>query len=207
MSSNPVDAYMYGNTQFIPNNQAKNWTEYFFDPKRSTEMSHRMTRVLNTYWDSSRWPLAMTRNDPWSKTSINETSGEPFKNMTMSKTEATVIRQIPIYRANGLWVTCLVICSGVPLLIGIFSLFLSLHITVPDIFGYVSSLTRDNPYINIPHGGSSFDGTERARLLKRLPVQLGDANVSADVGYIAFRTIDGRSKSEQGEVQKRRMYR
>jgi hypothetical protein len=169
-SSNPVDAYIFGNTQFRPNNSVKNWTEYAYDAQRSIDMSHRMTRVMNTFWDSSRWPLAVTRNDPLGKASLNGTSGEPYKDMTMIRTEATVTRQTRIYRINRGWVACLIVCSGVPLLLGILSLFLSLHIIVPDIFGYVSSFTRDNPNIDVPRGGSSLSGSERARLLKRLPV-------------------------------------
>ncbi|EUC41088.1 hypothetical protein COCMIDRAFT_107120, partial [Bipolaris oryzae ATCC 44560] len=204
--SNPVDAYIYGNTQYRPNNSVKNWVEYIGDSQRSTDMSHRMTRVMNTFWDSSRWPVAMTRNDPWGKKSINQTSDEPFKEMTMIKMEATVTHQNPIYRASGGWVGSLIICSSVLLLLGIFSLCLSIYITTPDIFDYVSSLTRDNPNVNVPHGGSSLDGAERARLLKRLPVQLGDVHAGEEIGYIALRSVTDRSDRERGKVRKYRMY-
>jgi hypothetical protein len=205
--SNPVDAYISGITPWAANIPTKNWTEYVDSPQRSIDMSHRMTRVLNTYWDSSRWPLAMTRNDPWGSASINQTSGEPFKDMTMNKTDATVMRQIPIYRASAGWVACLVICSSVLLLLGISSLLVSRRTTVPDIFDYVSFLTRDNPHVNAPHGGSGLDGAERARLLRKLPVQLGDADAGAEVGYITMRSIDGGKDREHGRVLKDRLYR
>jgi hypothetical protein len=149
----------------------------------------------------------MTRNDPWGSASINQTSGEPFKDMTMNKTDATVMRQIPIYRANAGWVACLVICSSVLLLLGISSLLVSRRTTVPDIFDYVSFLTRDNPHVNAPHGGSGLDGAERARLLRKLPVQLGDADAGAEVGYITMRSIDGGKDREHGRVLKDRLYR
>jgi hypothetical protein len=205
--NNPVDAYINGITPWATNVPTKNWTQYVDNPQRSIDMSHRMTRVLNTYWDSSRWPLAMTRNDPWGSASINQTSGEPFQDMTMNRTDATVIRQIPIYRANVGWVASLVICSNVLLLLGISSLLVSLRTTVPDIFDYVSSFTRDNPHINAPHGGSGLNGAERARLLRKLSVQLGDVNANAEVGYISMRSIDGGKDRECGRVRKDRLYR
>jgi hypothetical protein len=125
----------------------------------------------------------------------------------MNDTEAIVTRQVPIYRANAGWVACLVICSCILLLLGVFSFFLSLRITAPDIFDYVSSFTRDNPYINAPQGGSGLDGAERARLLRKLPVQLGDADASAETGYITMRSVDGKKDCQQGRVRRERLYR
>ena len=203
---NPVDSYIYGETPWGEISR-KNWSEYIHAPQRTVDMSHRLTRLLNTYWDASRWPVAMTRNDPWGKTSINQTSGEPFYGMSMSRADATAMRQVPIYHANTGWVACLVICSCVLLLLGIFGFFLSLRITVPDIFDYVSSFTRDNPYINAPHGGSSLNGAERARLLRKLPVQLGDTDAGAEFGYITMRSINNAKDREQGRVKRGRMYR
>jgi hypothetical protein len=209
---NPVDAYIYGNAPWgtllgSTLGLSKNWTEYVDQPQKAVDMSHRLTRVLNTYWDSSRWPTAMARNDPFGTVSLNQTSREPFPEMTMNKTDATVARQVPIYRANAGWVACLVICSSVLLLLGIFSLFLSLRITAPDIFDYVSSFTRDNQYVNAPQGGSGLDGAERARLLRKLRVQLGDADAGAETGYITMRSVEGKKDRELGRVRRDRTYR
>jgi hypothetical protein len=208
---NPVDTYIYGeqawgvdNTGRAPNH---NWTELIKDPKNIVDMSHRLTRFANTFWDASRWPSAITRNDPFAFKSLNQTSGEPPVSLTMQKTEAVVVRQIPIYRADPGWVACLIICSSVLLLLGIVSFFLSLRIMVPDVFDYVSSFTRDNPYVNGPHGGSGLDGAERARLLRKLPVQFGDAEVESEVGYLTLRTVQGSQDCKQGRVRRDRMYR
>tara|TARA_R110002003_G_scaffold1679_2_gene23408 strand:- start:521 stop:2173 length:1653 start_codon:yes stop_codon:yes gene_type:complete len=207
---NPVDTYLYGNRPWqlegIGLAPAKNWSQYINNPQKSVDMSHRLTRMLNTFWDASRWPLAMTRNDPFASKSLNAT-GLPPTTLTMNDTEAIVTRQVPIYRANAGWVACLVICSCILLLLGVFSFFLSLRITAPDIFDYVSSFTRDNPYINAPQGGSGLDGAERARLLRKLPVQLGDADASAETGYITMRSVDGKKDCQQGRVRRERLYR
>jgi hypothetical protein len=163
--------------------------------------------VLNTFWDAHRWPLAITRNDPFARKSFDENTGEPTLMLTMNKTEAMTTRQIPIYRADPGWVACLVICSSVLLLLGIVSFVLSFCITVPDIFDYVSSFTRDNPYIDAPYVGSTLDGAKRAQLLKKFRVQLGDTDVDAKAGYIALRSIYDTKDREQGRVRKDRMYR
>jgi hypothetical protein len=212
MRANPVDSWIFGNIPWgtDPNtggNPPKNWTEYVADPGKTVEMSHRLTRVLNTFWDAYRWPLAITRNDPFAKKMIYKSTGEPAFKLTMNKTEAITTRQILIYRADPSWVACLVICSSVLLVLGIVSFVLSFCITVPDIFDYVSSFTRDNPYIDAPYVESTLDGAKRARLLKRLPVQLGDTDVDAKAGYIALRSIDDAKDCEQGRVRKDRMYR
>jgi hypothetical protein len=62
------------------------------------------------------------------------------------------------------------------LCMGIILFALSLLCCGPDILGYISSLTRDNPYIPLPPGGSTPDATERTILLKDLVIKLGDVN-------------------------------
>jgi hypothetical protein len=93
--NNPVDAYINGLAPWstLPDSNVgplKNWTEYINDPHKAREMSHRLTRLMNTYWDSSRWPTAMTLNDPWGKASINQTTGEPISGMMMNQTDVSI---------------------------------------------------------------------------------------------------------------------
>lgn len=53
-------------------------------------------------------------------------------------------------------------------------------------FGFVTSMTYENPYMKIPNGGSTLDAMERARLLKDVEVYVGDVQGDEDVGHIAF---------------------
>jgi hypothetical protein len=76
-------------------------------------MSRHLTKFLNTYWDASRWPVAITRKDPFGTRSLNKMTGEPPENKTMNKTEAVIARQILIYKADVPWVISLVVCSSV----------------------------------------------------------------------------------------------
>ncbi|KAF2129893.1 hypothetical protein P153DRAFT_396232 [Dothidotthia symphoricarpi CBS 119687] len=208
--NHPIDNYVYGENPWsswgahdaTSPPSYHNWTTI-----KAEDMSKRLTRVLNTYWDSSRWMLASTRNDPYGTSSLNTTTHQPFPSMTMKSTDAVFTRQITIYKANIPWVVSLIACSLVLLVFGAASLVLSLGVVAPDIFDYVSSFTRDNPYIAAPVGGSGLDGVERARLLKRMKVQLGDVDKSEDVGYIALRSVDGKKDCEDGRIKKERTYR
>jgi hypothetical protein len=54
----------------------------------------------------------------------------------------------------------------------------------PDIFGYVSSLTRDNPNLHLPDGGTTLSGLERAQLLKDVKIRIADVGPSEGVGRV-----------------------
>ena len=92
IKTNPVDGNIYGVTPWgeiaVGLKPMHNWTEYETAPERSVDMSKRLTKFLNTYWDASRWPVAITRNDPVGTRSLNETTSEPPENLAMNKTEA-----------------------------------------------------------------------------------------------------------------------
>jgi hypothetical protein len=80
--------------------------------------------------------------------------------------------------------------------------FLRSQCASPDILGYVSSMTRDSPFIRLPPGGCALDGMDRTRLLKSLKVQLRDVREGGQVGQIAFTS----QETESGPLVKNRQY-
>ena len=53
----------------------------------------------------------------------------------------------------------------------------------PDIFGYVSTLTRDNPHMPaLPDNGTTLNGLERTRLLGKVRIKIGDVGSATAVG-------------------------
>lgn len=206
-SYHPIDNYIYGRTNsslsYFRNDMipAHDWSTV-----PDTQISERLTHILNTYYEASRWLDTTPRNDPHGTFVINSTTGAPYENLKLSNTSATVTREFPIYKASIPWVVTLIVCSTVLLALGIISIVVTLRLSVPDIFGFVSSLTRDNPYIHLPDGGSSLDGEERARLLKDLKVQLGDVREEDKVGYIALRGGVSGQTARTGRVGRGRLY-
>jgi hypothetical protein len=209
--SNSVDAYMYGNAPWAEITDGKNivvqdWTEYAVGSRKPKEMSRRLTKVLNTYLDSSRWATAVTQNDPFATKILNAT-GQLIDDSTTSSTEAVVSLLVPVYGVNVPWAALLVICSAALLLLSVFGIYVQLRTVAPDVFNYVSSMTRDNPYVDMPSGGSRLDGADRARLLRDLRVQSGDTEPQSKVGYIVFRSIDDVQGCREAKLRRDRMYR
>ncbi|KAF1843599.1 uncharacterized protein K460DRAFT_357305 [Cucurbitaria berberidis CBS 394.84] len=81
------------------------------------------------------------------------------------------------------------------------------YVTAPDILDCTSSFTRDNPYIKAPAGGSGLHGAERARLLRKIKVQLGEVNPTLEIGYIVIKSVEGEKDGQQSRNRRGRMYR
>jgi hypothetical protein len=53
-------------------------------------------------------------------------------------------------------------------------------------FGFVTSMTYENPWMKISQGGTTLGAMKRARLLQDIVVHLGDVCGEEDIGHIAF---------------------
>jgi hypothetical protein len=77
----------------------------------------------------------------------------------------------------------------------------------PDIVGHISSLTRDNPYVKIPGGGSSLSGFKRARYLKDVEIKIADLKPDDEVGRIVIMSVDEANPRGSGhELGRKRKY-
>ena len=72
----------------------------------------------------------------------------------------------PSYRSYWQRIALDLISCLVPLAAAVAACWLRNKTLAPDILGYVSSLTLDNPYLDLPNSGSVLPGIERSRLLK-----------------------------------------
>lgn len=109
------------------------------------------------------------------------------------------------------FISCLFLLAA-----GIASCWLRLHTLAPDIFGFVSSLTRDNPHLGLPPTGSSLSGLERARLLRDVKIRIGDLHVNeghadtaissgSEVGRIGLVRVDSDNHGSQ-TLRRERVY-
>lgn len=80
------------------------------------------------------------------------------------------------YRISWVWIPIDFIASFILLAAAIASWRLRLKTLAPDIFGYVSSLTRENEHVSLPTQGSMLSGMDRARMLKRVKVKIGEVS-------------------------------
>jgi hypothetical protein len=143
------------------------------------DLGVRIGQVLNTYYLASLEPFSMTGN----LTSV------PTATIAVNGTRVTQSLQ---YVCN--WpVLGLLLFSAIAMLLAAISGIVFDHLAIgPDILSYCSTLTRDNPYVKLPLGGSTLDGDERALLLMDLNLRLGDVR-SGDQsiqGYIAVAPVE-----------------
>jgi hypothetical protein len=116
--------------------------------------------------------------------------------LTIRLTESVVFLLISVYRVNAPWAALLVICSTVLLLLSIFGLFVQSCTVAPDIFNHASSLTR----------GPGLDGADRAHLLQKMRVRLGNTDSQAETEYVAFRGAVGDGDCREGKIRRDRRY-
>ena len=86
------------------------------------------------------------------------------------------------------WLAAILTAIGVLFTCGLVSAVLGVTQRAADILDHFSGFTRDNPFLSgeVPPGGSALEGAERARLLRKAWVKLGDVAVGKDVGHIAI---------------------
>ncbi|KAE8387093.1 hypothetical protein BDV23DRAFT_174941 [Aspergillus alliaceus] len=145
------------------------------------EFSERLTQIINTYYLGSISTMAITGNI--SAASDRKRDPGPFVRFA----DGTLVTWEPYrYVVSPGWMTVFVVSSVVMLVAAMYTAVI-MHITnIPDILGYVSTLTRDNEHSSFPHGGSMLDGLERSHLLKDMPVRLGDVRAGEPNGYLAL---------------------
>lgn len=78
--------------------------------------------------------------------------------------------------------------SSLLLVAGVASIVLMRSTLAPDILGYASSCTKDNPFIAVSEP-SYLNGLERSKALKDLQVILGDVQGHRETGHVALAAI------------------
>lgn len=153
--------------------------------------TYRLQQTFNTWYYASQ---ALRNPKFWRQPWI---SNLEMYNVIIGKQESDVFARStfkgaiyrPEYRLNIGWVVADIMSNTVLLAAAIASFWLRKHTLAPDIFGYVSSLTRDNPNVPLPEGGTALSGWDRARLLRDVRVRIADTG-SDGVGRVALARAD-----------------
>lgn len=119
-------------------------------------------------------------------------------------TMATVETTQEIFACNFAWLALLFASSGIIFVTGGVALILKRKTLGPELFGFVTSMTYDNPYVRIGDGplggGTTMDSMERAKLLKDVKVYIGDVQGEAAVGHITMAAGVPVRKLERGRL-------
>ncbi|KAJ4174226.1 hypothetical protein NW754_004641 [Fusarium falciforme] len=206
--ASPIENYFIDETFPYSGQPARNWTK--IDTSKFEDVfSRRFTTAFNTYWDSTLNPNGHTNVSFQTDPSINTVSVEhsnlsPFMNSTTGTVKVTK----DLYIANRLWIGLLLLTTMILMVLAICGLALQAFIRGPDVLGYASTLTRDNPNVPVPPGGSYLDGPDRARQLKHLRLQLADVRPQGATGYVAVRSIPAMEDDEKfaAPLDRKRLY-
>jgi hypothetical protein len=121
----------------------------------------------------------------------------PFLGAT---TTAQTTTRKDIFVCNFAWLALLLTSSTVILVTGGTALLLKRKTLGPEMFGFVTSMTYENPWVKVPKGGTMLDAMERARLLKDVEVCVADVCGKDEVGHIAFAAGVPLRKLERGRL-------
>jgi hypothetical protein len=182
--------------------------EQFVDPTHLAPrpLSRRLTLLLNTYHqaflvrdlgilygaapsDPARYGHDFTRPLPeplGAGAAANWTALCPV--FCSRSAAARVTRVEQRYRCNYAWLALLFGCSAVLLAAGVAGFVLSGRTLVPDMLGYATSMTYNNPHCPLSDDGAAVDAMERARALSKVRVSVADVCGVDKVGRIAFTT-------------------
>jgi hypothetical protein len=163
--------------------------------------SRGLTKLLNSYLSASQQALINTSDF---RAVMGAILGQPtnvYETATMDGAPYS-----PQYRISWPWMTLDFISCIVLLVASSVAVAIGKRTLAPDVFGYVSSLTRDNPNINLPDGGSTLSGLDRARMLRKVKVQLADVNGPDGVGRVGLAMAGSGSADGVSKLQKGKQY-
>ncbi len=120
---------------------------------------------------------------------------------THSTSTAVLTHTQLVFTYHRAWLALLFASSGVLLLVGLAGIVVGGRTRVPDVLGYVASLTYHNACLPLPERGGVLDGMRRARILRDLPVCVSDvAGDNTDVGRVAFTSRPDAQRLERGRM-------
>ncbi|KAL4900646.1 hypothetical protein BDW74DRAFT_182481 [Aspergillus multicolor] len=163
--ASPTDSYIYNASVLYDLYYTRDWSTV---PEQL--VSDRLTTLFNTYYQATLAPFTISRASI--ADSVNDSTESDYRVPPFNTTTASTSRMITIYKIDPMWLSFFILTTAVLFLCAVTGLYIKGKTLAPDILGHVSSLTRDNPYIPLPRGGSSLSGLDRARLLHDLPVRL-----------------------------------
>ena len=179
------------------------------------DFAARFATVTNTYWHASLAPGNFWTGQFWDasitdvvKAADNQTANI-YNDVVPQVATAQATHTIDIYHCHIWWLALLVVASMLLFLIGLAGPVLRWMTCAPDILGYASSLSRDNPYVPGSIASSAMDGFQVTRALADLKIRLADVRPDDQYGHIAVTTVTTVNNGRDGKaigLRKGRLY-
>lgn len=179
-----TDSFLAGDDHLFLGQRLRDWDH---EATNMTLFSRRMTTAFNSLFQASL--------NPWNVTNTNATEVPNMELLSNGRaynsTQATSWADRDIYVANRGWCMALLLIAALLETVAVAGLWLRARIAGPDLLGFASSLTRDNPYFppSSQAAGSAVGGAERARAWRDMRVQMADVLPAEERGYIVFTAV------------------
>ena len=159
----------------------------------NTDFAFRFGQMLNTFWVAAAGYLTVSSGSaglsaastPWTQGDWLAYGAEyPYLNATGTQT-----RRYPSIRCQYGWLACLLAASLLLFITSFVPTAVRLAKQTPDLSLNISSMIRDNPYVDTPVGGaasSTLDARQQARMWKNVKVRFGDVVPENEVGHLAI---------------------
>lgn len=202
----PVDVYISGSDTpfaYVPDTSDPNVDTTLFPTSDPDVVARRLASVINTGWQTSFLQGAVTKSPSnnmtlWAEATDPEYTGASTNlGFNAIRTAAVTETQSRVNSANIVWVILTIALSIVLLICGFLSLIIKYLTYSPDVLGFVSSMTRDNPNFEKVPGSDQMDGLGYAKKLSNVRVQLevngatwnGDGNEGEEDAHIVLRNL------------------
>ena len=230
--STPTEVYLNGNESYSfasngdgqvslykfvsPGSKARFLYLLLLDRVPIDDLARRFATITNTYWQASMAAGMFWTGQFWDAPikdvvcAVNNCSGTAagtvYDGIYPQSTTANVTHTIDIYKCHAWWLVLLVVASTLLFIIGLAGAVLRWKTRTPDILGYASSLTRDNPYVPARAVSSALDGLEDTKTLGALKIRLADVHPNEEYGHIAVTSVDNESDNRYGRLRRGRLY-
>ncbi|KNG46211.1 hypothetical protein TW65_97105 [Stemphylium lycopersici] len=166
--------------------------------------NQRLEMAINTYWDVTLGVTLRKGNITKDRARHFElhSKTDPSLSYTWNTTSIHNVQHAGEQYVCHVWFAIITIVISLFLVAAaLVALVLGILTKAPDTLGYVSTSARDNPYVTT-QVASHLDGLEAARVLRNVRVRIGDVHMAAEVGHVAFASMD----TGPGKVSRKRQY-
>lgn len=162
-------------------------------------LGERLTAVWNTFYQSTYAASALTGSIPKNLTEL----AHLLQPILFNEMQSATAENQDIAVVHWPWLVAFVFSAVILQIAAIAGVVLKYLSLAPNVVGYASSLTLMNPYISVPTGATTLNGLERAVLLSRVRVEIGDVCPDEPVGAIALTEADD---ERVGRLDRNRLY-
>ena len=203
-SVTPIDYYIFGSDTPYDRRQ-----DISYSNVSGAALAKRLQSLMNTGWQLSFQGSATAQKPATNMAALrcstnalrHDSCGDDGVGYAVIAANATTISTCEVFVADKGWVALTTIISLILLSCGVASLIFTYTTRSPDVLGYVSSMTMDNPNFGPIVRSGRLDGLQRSKRLRHVRVQLTDAETWDGQGHITLKNL-GHEHRESNILQR-----